>query len=69
MCIRDSADTLGINVSRTRFICVVLSGVMAGFGGASITLAIISQFTQTATLAPSWVLIWSSCTRLTLPSG
>ena len=43
-----AADTLGINVSRIRFACVVLSGVMAGFGGASITLAIISQFTQTA---------------------
>ena len=37
-----AADTLGINVSATRFACVVLSGVMAGFGGASITLAIIS---------------------------
>ena len=43
-----AADTLGINVSATRFICVVISGVLAGFGGASMTLAIISQFTQTA---------------------
>ena len=50
-----AADTLGINVSRTRFICVVLSGVMAGFGGASITLAIISQFTQTAVAGQGFI--------------
>ena len=43
-----AADTLGINVTRTRYFCVLMSGVMAGFGGASMTLAIISQFNQTA---------------------
>ena len=50
-----AADTLGINVSRIRFACVVLSGVMAGFGGASITLAIISQFTQTAVAGQGFI--------------
>ena len=43
-----AADTLGINVYKVRYICVILSGVFAGFGGASMTIAIISQFTQTA---------------------
>lgn len=43
-----AADTLGINVKLTRYICVILSGVLAGFGGASVTLAIISQFSPTA---------------------
>ncbi len=43
-----AADTLGINVSRTRYFCVIASGILAGFGGASMTLAIISQFTPTA---------------------
>ena len=43
-----AADTLGINVTRTRYLCVLMSGVLAGFGGASMTLAIISQFNQTA---------------------
>lgn len=43
-----AADTLGINVTKTRYICVVISGILAGFGGASMTLAIIAQFTPTA---------------------
>ena len=43
-----AADTLGINVYRVRYACVLLSGMLAGFGGASMTIAIISQFTQTA---------------------
>lgn len=50
-----AADTLGINVSRTRFVCVVLSGMFAGLGGASITLAIISQFTQTAVAGQGFI--------------
>lgn len=43
-----AADTLGINVSKVRYICVLLSGMLAGFGGASVTIGIISRFTQTA---------------------
>lgn len=43
-----AADTLGINVNLTRYVCVVISGILAGFGGASVTLAIISQFSPTA---------------------
>lgn len=50
-----AADTLGINVGRIRFTCVVLSGMFAGFGGASITLAIISQFTQTAVAGQGFI--------------
>jgi simple sugar transport system permease protein len=39
-----AADTLGINVSLTRFLCVIASGVFAGFGGAAFTLSIVSVF-------------------------
>lgn len=43
-----AADTMGINVYKIRYLCVIASGVLAGFGGASMTLAIIPQFTPTA---------------------
>lgn len=43
-----AADTLGINVFKTRYACVILSGVLAGMGGASVTISIISQFTPTS---------------------
>ncbi|WP_455543708.1 ABC transporter permease subunit, partial [Intestinibacter sp.] len=41
------ADTLGINVTRVRYISVILSGILAGFGGASMSLAIVSTFRPT----------------------
>ena len=43
-----AADTLGINVYRTRYICVILSGILAGIGGSAVTLGIVAQFSQTA---------------------
>jgi general nucleoside transport system permease protein len=43
-----AADTMGINVAKVRYTSVIISGVLAGFGGAAMTLAIIPQFTQTA---------------------
>ena len=39
-----ACDTLGINVTKTRYICVVLSGFFAGLGGAYVTLATVNQF-------------------------
>lgn len=43
-----AADTLGISVYGVRYACVLVSGMLAGFGGAAMTIAIIAQFTQTA---------------------
>jgi len=39
-----ACDTLGINVFRIRYICVVASGFLSGLGGAYITLATVNQF-------------------------
>ena len=43
-----AAYTLGISVEKTRDTCVIISGILAGSGGAAMTLAIIPQFTPTA---------------------
>lgn len=39
-----AADTLGINVYKTRFLCVLLSGILAGIGGASLSIANVNLF-------------------------
>ncbi|WP_104127407.1 ABC transporter permease [Cryobacterium sp. Y57] len=44
-----AADTVGINVNRTRFIAVTLGGVIAGFGGAYFTLGAVGAFNKEMT--------------------
>lgn len=39
-----AADTLGVKVSRTRYMCVLASGFLAGLGGAAMTLSVVSSF-------------------------
>lgn len=41
-----AADTLGVNVYAVRYVCCVLSGFLAGLGGATMTLAVVSSFTS-----------------------
>lgn len=52
-----AADTLGINVYKVRYICVTLSGLLAGLGGAAMTLAIVPQFMPTAISGQGFIAI------------
>lgn len=42
-----AADTLGVNVSKIRYLAVITSGVFSGFGGAAMSLAVVSNFRPT----------------------
>lgn len=42
-----AADTLGIDVYKVKYLAVILSGVFAGFGGAAMSLAAVSNFRAT----------------------
>lgn len=41
-----AADTLGINVFRTRYISVLLSGAIAGLGGAYMSIGAVGRFNE-----------------------
>lgn len=42
-----AADTVGVNIYLIRYVCVIISGVLAGFGGASMSMGIVSSFSPT----------------------
>jgi general nucleoside transport system permease protein len=50
-----AADTLGINVYRTRYVAVLLSGMMAGFAGAYFTLGSVGRFDQVMTAGRGFI--------------
>lgn len=50
-----AADTLGINVFRTRYVAVILGGMMAGFGGAYFTLGSVGRFDEVMTAGRGFI--------------
>lgn len=50
-----AADTLGINVFRTRYVAVLLSGMMAGFAGAYFTLGSVGRFDEVMTAGRGFI--------------
>ncbi len=44
-----AADTLGIDVYRIRYINVTIAGMVAGFGGAFLTLGLVGRFDENMT--------------------
>ena len=50
-----AADTVGINVARTRFWNVALAGAIAGLGGAYFTLGSVGSFSQNITSGAGYI--------------
>ncbi len=53
-----AADALGINVARTRYIYVIIGGLMAGIAGANISLAVSpGWFSELTTGGQGWIAV------------
>jgi simple sugar transport system permease protein len=50
-----AADTLGISVFRTRYMAVILGGMMAGFAGAYFTLGSVGRFDEVMTAGRGFI--------------
>ena len=50
-----AADAAGIDVTRVRYICVVVGGMMAGFAGAYFNLAYVPVFIEQGLAGRGWI--------------
>jgi general nucleoside transport system permease protein len=50
-----AADTLGINVFKTRYMAVTLGGMMAGFAGAYFTIGSVGRFNEVMTAGRGFI--------------
>jgi simple sugar transport system permease protein len=53
----EACETLGINVYKVRYICVITSGFLAGLGGAFVTLSTVSQFRPSVIVGQGFIAI------------
>lgn len=53
----EACESIGINVYTVRYACVILSGFMAGLGGAFVTLATVSQFRPSVIVGQGFIAI------------
>jgi general nucleoside transport system permease protein len=52
-----TADAMGVNVIRTRYLCTVFGGLLVGLGGAHLSLAYAPGWSENITGGRGWIVI------------
>ncbi|HIC95058.1 TPA: ABC transporter permease [Candidatus Bipolaricaulota bacterium] len=52
-----TADAMGVDVFRTRYLCVLLGGLLAGLGGGYLSVAYRPAWTEGMTAGMGWIVI------------
>lgn len=52
-----TADSLGVNVTRVRYLCVIVGGILAGVAGAYLSLSYRPAWTEGMTGGMGWIVI------------
>lgn len=52
-----AADAVGISVSRVRYLCTIVGGMMAGIGGAYLSLAYAPSWQENMTAGRGWIAV------------
>jgi len=50
-----AADTMGVNVTKVRYLCVLYSSIMGGLGGASLSIAGLNTFVDNITAGRGFI--------------
>lgn len=53
----NAAQSVGINVKKMRYIALILSGILAGLGGAFLSMGYVSWFSRDMTAGRGWIAI------------
>jgi len=53
----ETADTMSINVTRTRYLCVLLSGLFAGAAGAAVSISFAELWTSNLINNRGWIAV------------
>ena len=64
-----AADAAGVNVSRTRYLCIIAGGALAGLGGAFLSTAWMGYWLEGMTAGGGWVVIALTIFSLWNPLG
>ncbi len=65
----NAADSVGISVKRTRYLAIVLSGVLAGMGGAYMSMGYVSWFSKNMTAGRGFIALAAEAMGGATPLG